>query len=158
MLSEWKIEPGTKRRIRLGNLSAMADGGSISEAAQWPETTVLVPVGSIRTVEFIANNPADWAIHCHMTHHVMNQMGHRDFSYGGWYENPPGTQAISATEDELQRDLGGVPKSKRTRKPMHHSTTGEGKRDESLLAREALKTSNDCYLEPLRAGIDQPAA
>ena len=77
MLSEWKIEPGTKRRIRLANLSAMADGGSISEAAQWPETTVLVPVGSIRTVEFIANNPADWAIHCHMTHHVMSQMGHR---------------------------------------------------------------------------------
>jgi hypothetical protein len=55
----------------------MADGGSISEAAQWPETTVLVPVGRIRTVEFIANNPADWAIHCHMTHHVMNQMFHR---------------------------------------------------------------------------------
>jgi manganese oxidase len=68
----------------------------------------------------------------------------KDFSYGGWYENPPGTQAISATEDELHRDLGGVPKSKRTRKPMHHSTTGEGKRDESLFAREALKTSNDC--------------
>jgi hypothetical protein len=76
----------------------------------------------------------------------------KDFPYGGWYENPPGTQAISATEDELHNDLGGVPKSKRTRKPMHHSTTGEGKRDESLLAREALKTSNDCYLEPLRAG------
>lgn len=33
----------------------------------------------------------------------------KDFSYGGWYENPPATQAISATEDELHRDLGGVP-------------------------------------------------
>jgi len=27
-------------------------------------------------VEFIADNPGDWAMHCHMSHHVMNQMGH----------------------------------------------------------------------------------
>ncbi len=24
----------------------------------------------------MADEPGDWAIHCHMTHHVMNQMGH----------------------------------------------------------------------------------
>ena len=79
-------------RVRIGNLSAMnhhpihlhgyyfsvteTDGGEIPEAGRWPETTVLVPVGSTRTVEFVANNPGDWAMHCHMTHHVMNQMGH----------------------------------------------------------------------------------
>ena len=38
---------------------------------------MLVLVGPTRTVEFIANNPGDWAFHCHMLHHVMNQMGHR---------------------------------------------------------------------------------
>jgi hypothetical protein len=27
-------------------------------------------------VEFIADNPGDWALHCHMSHHTMNQMGH----------------------------------------------------------------------------------
>lgn len=80
-------------RIRIGNLSAMdhhpihlhgyyfkvteTDGGGIPEGGQWPETTVLVPVGSTRTVEFTADNPGDWAMHCHMTHHVMNQMGHK---------------------------------------------------------------------------------
>jgi manganese oxidase len=37
---------------------------------------VLVPVGSTRVVEFVADEPGDWAMHCHMTHHVMNQMGH----------------------------------------------------------------------------------
>jgi FtsP/CotA-like multicopper oxidase with cupredoxin domain len=83
---------GERVRIRLGNLSAMdhhpihlhgyyfktiaTDGGDIPESAQWPETTTLVPVGATRTIEFIANNPGDWAFHCHMTHHVMNQMGH----------------------------------------------------------------------------------
>jgi manganese oxidase len=52
------------------------DAGRIPESAQWPETTVLVPVGSTRTIEFVADEPGDWAMHCHMTHHVMNQMGH----------------------------------------------------------------------------------
>jgi len=125
LLSEWKIEPGTRRpdpnemtdfnvltfnakiapatepllartgervRIRIGNLSAMdhhpihlhghsfevteTDGGVIPEAGRWPEVSVLVPVGSTRTIEFDARAPGDWALHCHMTHHVMNQMGH----------------------------------------------------------------------------------
>ncbi len=84
-------EAGERVRIRLGNLSPMShhpihlhghhfritatDGGPIPESAQWPETTVLVGVGQSRDIEFEAN-PGDWAIHCHMTHHVMNQMGH----------------------------------------------------------------------------------
>jgi hypothetical protein len=52
------------------------DGEDIPLSAQWPETTVLVAVGQTRTIEFIADAPGDWAFHCHMTHHVMNQMGH----------------------------------------------------------------------------------
>jgi FtsP/CotA-like multicopper oxidase with cupredoxin domain len=85
-------QQGDRVRIRFGNLSAMdhhpihlhghyfkvvaTDGGQIPPEEQWPETTVLVPVGSTRDVEFIADAPGDWALHCHMTHHVMNQMGH----------------------------------------------------------------------------------
>ena len=83
---------GDKVRIRLGNLGAMdhhpihihgyhfritaTDGEDIPLSAQWPETTVLVAVGQTRSIEFIADAPGDWAFHCHMTHHVMNQMGH----------------------------------------------------------------------------------
>jgi hypothetical protein len=52
------------------------DGGEIPAGARWPETTVLVPVGATRTIELVADAPGDWAMHCHMTHHVMNQMGH----------------------------------------------------------------------------------
>jgi hypothetical protein len=33
-------------------------------------------VGSIRAIEFVADNPGDWAFHCHKSHHVMNAMGH----------------------------------------------------------------------------------
>jgi hypothetical protein len=83
---------GDRVRIRFGNLSAMdhhpihlhghyfkivaTAGGSIPVAGQWPEATVLVPVGSTRDIEFVADAPGDWPLHCHMTHHVMNQMGH----------------------------------------------------------------------------------
>ena len=83
---------GDKVRIRFGNLGAMdhhpmhmhghhfrvtaTDGEDIPLSAQWPETTVLVAVGQSRNVEFIADAPGDWPLHCHMTHHIMNQMGH----------------------------------------------------------------------------------
>jgi len=86
---------GDRVRIRLGNLSAMdhhpihihghsfqiteTDGGEVPPGGLWPETTVLVQVGATRTIEFVADNPGDWAFHCHMTHHIMNQMGH-DFT------------------------------------------------------------------------------
>ena len=33
-------------------------------------------VGATRDVELIADAPGDWPLHCHMTHHIMNQMGH----------------------------------------------------------------------------------
>lgn len=85
-------ELGDRVKIRIGNLSAMdhhpihlhgyafkitgTDGGRIPESAQWPETTVLVSVGQTRDLEFLADNPGDWIMHCHMTHHTMNQMGH----------------------------------------------------------------------------------
>ncbi len=83
---------GDRVRIRFANLSAMdhhplhlhghyfkvvaTDGGRLPASAQWPETTVLVPVGSTRDVELVTDNPGDWPLHCHMTHHVMNQMSH----------------------------------------------------------------------------------
>jgi manganese oxidase len=79
-------------RMRFGNLGPMdhhpihmhghvfaiteTDGGTVPFSARVPETTVLVPTGSVRVVEFVAAEPGDWPMHCHMTHHAMNQMGH----------------------------------------------------------------------------------
>lgn len=86
------VKTGQRVRIRIGNLSAMdhhpihlhgyhvkvtaTDGGAIPESAQWPETTVLVSVGQTRDLELVADAPGDWLMHCHMSHHIMNQMGH----------------------------------------------------------------------------------
>jgi hypothetical protein len=85
-------EQGELIRIRLGNLGPMdhhpihlhghvfevteTDGGPVPKSARWPETATLVPVGTVRVIEFVAAALGDWPFHCHMTHHVMNQMGH----------------------------------------------------------------------------------
>jgi len=52
------------------------DGGVVPPSARHPETTWLVPTGSVRVIEFVADLEGDWAFHCHMTHHGMNQMAH----------------------------------------------------------------------------------
>jgi len=78
-------------RIRMGNLSmtnhpihihghnfsvTCTDGGWVRKSARWPETTVDMPIGALRAIEFVADSPGDWAFHCHKSHHVMNAMGH----------------------------------------------------------------------------------
>jgi FtsP/CotA-like multicopper oxidase with cupredoxin domain len=50
------------------------EGGRMPESAWYPSNNVLVGVAQVREVEFIANNPGDWVMHCHMFHHMMNSM------------------------------------------------------------------------------------
>jgi FtsP/CotA-like multicopper oxidase with cupredoxin domain len=93
------VKRGERVRLRFSNLSAMdhhpihlhghrfrvteTDGGQIPESAQQVETTVLVQAGSTRTIDFMADAPGDWPLHCHMSHHTMNQMGHQASSLIG---------------------------------------------------------------------------
>lgn len=85
------VRLGDRVRVRMGNLTmtnhpihlhghhfsvSCTDGGWVPDTAKWPETTIDVPVGAIRAFDVLANNPGDWAFHCHKTHHAMNAMGH----------------------------------------------------------------------------------
>ncbi len=85
------VRLGDRVRIRIGNLSmdthpihlhgyhfrqTATDGGWIPESAQWPMTTVNVPVGSTVDIEWVADRAGDWALHCHKSHHTMNAMNH----------------------------------------------------------------------------------
>jgi hypothetical protein len=85
------VRLGDKVRVRIGNLTmtnhpihlhghhfavTCTDGGWVPESAQWPETTTDVPVGAVRAFDVVADNPGDWAFHCHKSHHTMNAMGH----------------------------------------------------------------------------------
>jgi FtsP/CotA-like multicopper oxidase with cupredoxin domain len=108
-------ETGDLVRIRFANLGPMdhhpmhlhghafevvaTDGGSVPHSARIPETTVLVPTGTVRVIEFTARAPGDWALHCHMTHHAMNQMGHAAANLVG--------AEISGIDDKLARVVPG---------------------------------------------------
>ena len=85
------VRRGDRVRIRIGNLTmtnhpihlhgvdfevTCTDGGWVPKSARWPEVTTDVAVGQMRAIEFLANEPGDWAFHCHKSHHTMNPMGH----------------------------------------------------------------------------------
>ena len=126
-------QKGDHVRVRFANLSmdshpihihglrfheAGTDGGPIPRSAQLPETTVNVPPGTTRDIEFIADNPGDWSMHCHKNHHTMNQMAHdvpnlTGVSQDGLEENIqkllPGYMAMGETgmEDMASMNMGG---------------------------------------------------
>lgn len=84
------VKLGSRVRLRFVNMSPIdhhpmhlhghtfwvtgGDGGRYPESAWVPANTTLVGVAQSRDVEFIANNPGDWVLHCHMFHHMMNHM------------------------------------------------------------------------------------
>jgi len=89
---------GDRVRVRMANLTmtnhpihlhghhfsvTCTDGGWVPETAQWPETTVDLPVGAIRAFDVVADTPGDWAFHCHKSHHTMNAMGHNTKNFIG---------------------------------------------------------------------------
>jgi len=82
---------GDRIRVRLANLTMDShpihihghrfqvtgtDAGPIPPSARYFENTVDVPVGATRDFEFVADNPGDWVLHCHKSHHTMNAMAH----------------------------------------------------------------------------------
>ena len=83
------VKLGERVRIRLVNLGmdhhpihlhgntfyvTGTEAGRVPPAVWTPANTVLVGVAQARDIEFEANNPGDWMLHCHMPHHTMNHM------------------------------------------------------------------------------------
>ncbi len=50
------------------------EGGRVPESVWYPQNTVIVGVAQARNIEFEAKYPGDWMLHCHLPHHMMNQM------------------------------------------------------------------------------------
>ncbi len=83
------VKQGERVRLRLVNLGmdhhpihlhgnqfvvTGTEAGRIPENQWHSENTVLVGVGQARNIEFDARHIGDWMLHCHMPHHMMNQM------------------------------------------------------------------------------------
>ncbi len=83
------VKQGERVRIRLVNIGmdhhpihlhgvqfvvTGTEGGRIEEDLWYPQNTVLVGVAQARNIEFEAKYVGDWMLHCHLPHHMMNQM------------------------------------------------------------------------------------
>lgn len=84
------VKHGERVRVRIMNFSPMQhhpihmhghtfwltghEGARIPKSAWIPRNTELLGIAQASNYEFIANNPGDWMLHCHMIHHMMNHM------------------------------------------------------------------------------------
>jgi manganese oxidase len=139
------VRLGDRVRIRMANLSmtshpihlhghsfavSLTDGGWIPESAQWPETTIDVPVGAVRAIDVIADNPGDWALHCHKNHHVMNAMAHDVANFIGVPRQTLSKAVKSAAPDAMAMGSEGMGMMGEMEMPMPDNTlpmmTGQG--------------------------------
>ena len=83
------VKLGERVRIRMVNMgmdhhpihlhgntfyTVATEAGRIPEAAWQPGNTELLGVAQARDIEFEAKSRGDWVLHCHLPHHMMNQM------------------------------------------------------------------------------------
>jgi FtsP/CotA-like multicopper oxidase with cupredoxin domain len=115
------VKLGSRVRLRFVNMSPIdhhpmhlhghtfwvtgTEAGRIPESAWVPSNNVLVAVAQAREVEFIANNPGDWVLHCHMFHHMMNHMTVMVGPMGGHTRG--GTPAGASAQSGMGMTQGG---------------------------------------------------
>jgi FtsP/CotA-like multicopper oxidase with cupredoxin domain len=131
------VRLGDRVRVRMGNLTmtnhpihlhghhfrvTCTDGGWVPESAQWPETTIDVPVGAIRAFDVVADAPGDWAFHCHKTHHAMNAMGHDVQNFIGVQQRDLGKAIGKLVPDYMPMGTEGMAKMGEMEMPMPDNT------------------------------------
>lgn len=120
------VKKGERVRIRLVNLgmdhhpihlhgntfyNTGTEAGRIPPGAWAPANTVLVGVAQARDIEFQADYVGDWMLHCHMPHHMMNQM----IPMVGPVMHPmahmkhPGTAEFYPKDDPEKKKVPGYP-------------------------------------------------
>jgi FtsP/CotA-like multicopper oxidase with cupredoxin domain len=125
------VKLGERVRIRMVNLGmdhhpihihgnqfyvTGTEGGRIPQSAWYPGNTVLVGVAQARDIEFDAIHPGDWMLHCHLPHHMMNnmvsmvgpmaEMGHGMHTGMGMQEGMGIVREGSATSENLGPGMG----------------------------------------------------
>ncbi len=131
------VRRGDRVRIRMANLTmtnhpihlhghhfsvTCTDGGWVPESAQWPETTVDLPVGAIRAIDVIADVPGDWALHCHKSHHTMNAMGHNTKNFIGARQQALTKAIRKVTPDYMAMGSAGMAEMGSMEMPMPDNT------------------------------------
>ena len=107
------IRQGERVRIRIINLGmdhhpihlhgftfweTGREGARLPEIIWHRGNTALVGVAQARDIEFVADRAGDWMFHCHLPHHMMNQMSS---NVGPMTRLGRGMQASASTEEAM---------------------------------------------------------
>jgi len=157
------------------------EGGRIPEVAWWPGNTVLVGVAQSRTGDCVANNPGDWMLHCHLPHHMMNQMSSNvgkmtripgmpagvDMNTGmGMLQGTPGTPLGDDYGASLGRGMGvggtsdmattnGPLSEPKAQEAMKGMQMGDMKADIAPNANDVPNFPQDAYMEGPMMSMDK---
>jgi hypothetical protein len=131
------VRRGDCVRVRMGNLTmtnhpihlhgphfevTCTDGGWIKESARIPEVSIDVPVGAMRAFEVVADEPGDWAFHCHKSHHTMNAMGHTVKTFIGTQQKDLAKAVRKLVPDYMPMGSAGMAEMGQMEMPMPDNT------------------------------------
>ncbi|MBC7999328.1 MAG: multicopper oxidase domain-containing protein [Leptolyngbya sp.] len=152
------------------------EGGRIPQSAWFPGNTVIVGVAQARDIEFDAKYPGDWMLHCHMPHHMMNNMvsmvgpmahpGHGMHTGGGLEEGMGIVTQGSATSEDMGPTMGRgmgntVDRDQATPHGIGH-TTGDNSEAASVLGKDPNSKKGPGYpqdqlmMMPMDAAVAKP--
>lgn len=125
------VKQGERVRIRLVNIGmdhhpihlhgmqfvmSGTEGGRVPEHLWYPMNTIIVGVAQARNIEFEAKYVGDWMLHCHLPHHMMNQMvpmvgpvehdGHGHHAHTAAEPPNPGMEAYPKDDPEKKKVPG----------------------------------------------------
>jgi hypothetical protein len=104
------------------------------ESAWTRGNTVLVGVAQAKDIEFVADRVGDWMLHCHLPHHMMNQMSS---NVGPMTRVSRGMQAGASMEDGMGMLRDGSATSE-NRAPSMGRGLGVGSTTETLMTNGPL--------------------
>jgi FtsP/CotA-like multicopper oxidase with cupredoxin domain len=119
------------------------EGARQQESAWTRGNTTLVGVAQARDVEFVADRVGDWMLHCHLPHHMMNQMasnvGPMTRSGGGMQAGASMEEGMgmlrdgNATSDNRGPSLGrGLGVGSTTEKPVTNGPLSQSDADKAM--------------------------
>src|SRR5207302_2038185 len=98
-------------------------------------------------VEFVANNPGDWMLHCHLPHHMMNQMSSMVGSMSRRNAMPAGL--------DMERGMGMLRQGSATSEengPSLGRGLGVGSTAEQTVSNSPLKAGNPTQHQRMQMG------
>ena len=145
------------------------EGGRIPETGWFPGNTVLVGVAQARDLEFDAVYPGNWMFHCHLPHHMMNQMvsmvgpmshvGHGVQTGGGMEEGMGIVRQDHALSEDLAPKFGrGMGESTQQERNTSNLVSQDAQSGQMNMQQEAAKKKVPGYPQDMIMIMDKEVA